>query len=93
MQKDGEWTAISARDAVEPSIMNNCSKRFNLTLPTPMMSAYAVEKIGYLAEKDGAKEILNGTYVNNPKLDNFTNTFLAYVSAHPSSPTFDGGVT
>ena len=73
--------------------MDNNSKRFNLTLTTPLMSRYAVEKIGYLAEKDGATAILDGTFEYDPKLDEFTNKFLTFLSARTSLPLKDSGVT
>ena len=75
IQKDREWITVTARDEVEPAIMDNNSKRFNLTLTTPLISRYAVEKIGYLAEKDGATAILDCTFEYDPKLDEFTNKF------------------
>ena len=58
---DGEWTTVTDRKEVEPAIMTNNSKRFNLTLPTPMMSEHAVNKIGYLAENKYASDVIKKT--------------------------------
>lgn len=73
--------------------MDNNSKHFNLTLTTPLMSRYAVEKIGYLAEKDGATAILHATFEHDPKLDEFTNKILTFLSARTSLPLNNSGVT
>ena len=72
--------------------MNSNSKRFNLTLPTPMMSKHAVKKIGYLAEKEYASDIFDGKHVYDPKWDEFTNTFLTFISKHPSLSPFRGDI-
>ena len=89
---DGEWTTVTDRNKVEPAIMTNNSKRFNLTLPTPMMSKHAVKKIGYLAEKKYASEVLEGKHVYDPRLDGFTNKFLTFIGKHPSLSPFKGDV-
>ena len=89
---DGEWTTVTDCKKVEPAIMTNNSKRFNLTLPTPMMSKNAVKKIGYLAEKKYASEVLEGKHVYDPRLDAFTNKFLTFIGKHPSLSPFKGDV-
>ena len=63
---DGEWKTVTDRKEIEPTIMTNNSKRFNLTLPTQMMSKRAVKKIGYLAEKKYAFDILEDKHVYDP---------------------------
>ena len=89
---EGEWKTVTDRKEVEPAIMTNNSKRFNLILPTPMISKSAVKKIGYLAEKKHAFDILEDKHVYDPRLDDFTNKFLSFIGKHPTLSPFKGDV-
>ena len=93
MEVDGEWKTVTERNQVEPAIMANNSKRFNLTLTTPLMSRHSVNKFGYLAETADAHKLLNGQHTHDPNLDEFTNKFLSFISRHSSGDRLSGEVT
>lgn len=57
-----------------------------------MMSKYAVKKIGYLAEKKYASDVLEDKHVYDLRLDAFTNKFLTFKGKHPSLSPFKGDV-
>ncbi len=92
VNNDGEWETITDRDEVESAIMDNNSKRFNLTSSTPLMSEYMSNKLGYLAEKDLGESIMKGDFTNNPNLDEFTNTFLDFISKRKQLSTIANNV-
>ena len=45
------------------------------------------ERLGYLAQKEVAKSILNNTYTPDPNLDEYTNTFISFIGAREQLPT------
>ena len=90
---DEEWTTVTDRATVEAAIIANNSKRFSLTNHTPLMSPHAVSTIGYLAEKSTAQGILQSNFNADPNFDDFTNTFLSYISTNSSLPPIIGEVT
>ena len=60
IQDNKGWKDVSDRSTVESAIMDNNSARFNLTKSTPLMAPDMVEKLGYMAEKQLGKDILQG---------------------------------
>ena len=57
-----------------------------------MLSKRAVKKIGYLAEKKYAFDILEDKHMYDPRLDDFTNKFLSFIGKHPTLSPFKGDV-
>lgn len=89
INNNNNWETITKRDEVEAAIMDNNSKRFNLTTSTPLMSEYMSEKLGYLAEKALGKTILKGEYNRDPNLDEYTNEFLEFISKRKQLPKIE----
>ena len=66
----------STREDVEREIMNCLSKRFSLTNNNSSMSSRFTEVVGYMAEKTGAEQILEGRIPEPLNRDNHIKEFL-----------------
>jgi len=64
------------RTTVEAKIMQNNEKCFSLTENSPPMIEPLQSKLGFLADTDAARCILNGTYVCPPGVGECTKEFL-----------------
>ena len=56
------------------------------------MSPYMTQKLGFLADTSFAKSVVDGTFVEDPLLDEYTNKFLVAIDRRPTLPTFSAGV-
>ena len=83
---NGQWQKLTARDEVEAAIMANNTERFHLTRFTPLMSQHMSTRLGYLAEHEVSKSILNNEFVPDPLLDKYTNKFLSFISNRTQLP-------
>jgi len=84
---------VIAQPAIEASIMENNSKRFRLTEPTPLMQPYMSNKVGYLADTPFTDSVLTGTYTDDPNLDEYTNAFLTMIGTRPNTTQIPISVT
>ena len=66
--------------------MANNTEQFHLTKSTPLMSEYMSKRLGYLAEHEVSKSILNNEFTPDPILDEYTNKFLSFVSQRSQLP-------
>jgi len=64
------------RATVEDKIMQNNEKHFWLTENLPPMIEPLQSELGFLADTEAARRILNGTYIYPPELDEHTVEFL-----------------
>ena len=62
MTKAGETVKINKTNKVEGEIMACLSKKFSLTNDNSTMENDFTSQVGYLTEKYGAEDILNGQY-------------------------------
>jgi len=61
---------------VEAKIMQNNEKRFRLTEGSPPMTEPLRSDLGFLADTDAARRILDGTYLCPPGVEDCTKNFL-----------------
>ena len=92
VKKYGDWEKVELREEVEDAIMDNDSKRFHLTDTTPLMSSYMTQKLGFLADTSFAQSVVDGTFVEDSMLDEYTNKFLLAIVCRSTLPTFSAGV-
>ena len=90
---NGKWQKLTARDEVEAAIMANNTERFHLTRSTPLMSQHMSTRLGYLAEHEVSKSIINNEFVPDPLLDEYTNKFLSFISNRTQLPAITADVT
>jgi hypothetical protein len=69
---------------VECLIMANNSSQFCLTEDTPPMKEPLLSGLRYLADTETAEQILNGTYICPPGMDEYTRDFLQ-IMEHPNN--------
>ena len=89
---NGKWQKLTARDEVEAAIMANNTERFHLTRSTPLMSQHMSTRLGYLAEHEVSKSIINNEFVPDPLLDEYTNKFLSFISNRTQLPAITADV-
>ena len=92
-QCDGVWEIVTDREQAETAIMANNYVRFHLTITTPLMSQYMRERLRCLAHGELAGAILNGSFVPDPNLDEYTNAFLFFVSSRSHLPLLSATVS
>lgn len=79
--KDGKMVEITDRATLEhESILENI-RRFSLPFDTPFMKGSLVDNVGFLAEKEGREQILNGTYKAKADVSVIVQRFLKQLSA------------
>ena len=66
----------SDKDTVEQKIMENNENHFRLTESTPPMNELLLSDLGFLSDTDGAKRILNRTYLCPEGVDAYTKNFI-----------------
>ena len=93
IQQDSEWVDVTDQKEVESAIMSNNSKRFHLAATTPLMLPYLSSKLGFLANTDYTKSILNGLFVHDDKLDEYTNEFFNLIGKRPKLPPIQTSVS
>ena len=87
VRRNGEWTRVTDRYDIETSIIQENSKRFRLTEGTPLMTAFAKEMFGQLADSEMAEQVLRGEFdyeLVDPDLAQFFRLF-AQAQVHPIS--------
>ena len=92
LQEEENLITISDQEAVERAIAANNSKRFHLTSTTPLMSEYMQKRLGFLATKEVAHAVRSNTFVPDPKLDEYTNLFLSFITTRPQLPIISPSV-
>jgi hypothetical protein len=65
--EDGDRTECTTKDSMEQACITENERRFSQTEGTPPMQDDILELVGLLAEKEGADQILNGTF--EPPID------------------------
>ena len=56
------------------------------------MSEYLRDKLGYLVEHEVSQTILNNSFIPDPLLDEYTNTFLSFISTQSQLPPISADV-
>jgi len=74
---NGNVTRWEDQRSIEEKIMEMNDARFRLTESTPPMQEPLVSELGYLANTEAVEQILNGTYVCPPGIDQDTQDFLS----------------
>jgi hypothetical protein len=67
---------VTSQHDVERYTMEMCEARFRLTENTPPMTAPLLGDLGYMGTTAAAQQILAGTYVPPPGVDDLTREFL-----------------
>jgi hypothetical protein len=70
--------------SIEKAFINEGTRRFSQTNDGPLMQSSFVDRVGYLAELPGAEEILDGTFIPDPEMDQYTKEFLAHLKMEPT---------
>ena len=76
-KKEGKTVKVNTREEVEEAIMKCLTKRFSLTNHCMSMSKTFISKVGYLAEKSGAEDILKGNIPEEWKENKDLELFLS----------------
>ena len=71
------------RTDIEKACMDEGTRRFSQTQSTPLMRTDLTSRIRYHAELPGADEILAGTFIPPPDLDQYAVQFLAQMKMNP----------
>ena len=79
MGSGSNYREYSDRRRVKQAIMQNNSTRFRLTKDTPPLQDPLLSDLGYLGIMEVSQQILAGTYVCPPGVDEFTKDFLSYL--------------
>ena len=87
-----EWDTLEDQAAVEPAIMNNNSARFSLTEKTPLISQHMSSKLGYLADTKYAADILDGKFIPDSDMDEYTNNFLTFIGKRRQLTNFSADI-
>ena len=78
--RQGHTTKVTERESLEREIMRCLSKRFSLTYNNPSMNNMFTSRVGYLAEKPGATQILEGNIPDDLGLDAEAKEFLSLLA-------------
>ena len=78
--RQGHTTKVTERESLEREIMHCLSKRFSLTYNNPSMNNMFTSHVGYLAEKPGATQILEGNIPEDLGLDVEAKQFLSLLA-------------
>ena len=60
------------------------TKRFSQTIGTPLTKPDFISQVGYIGELEGTEEILNGTFIPEPGMDQYTAQFLKQLKMEPA---------
>ena len=69
--------------SIEEAFIGEGTRRFSQTNGTPLMQPDFVARVGYLAELEGADEILNGTFTPAEDMDPYAVQFLSQLKMEP----------
>jgi hypothetical protein len=72
---------VTSQDDVEQLTMQMCEARFRLTKNTPPMMEPLRSALGFMGTTVAAQQILAGTYVPPPEVDEHTRDFLSELQA------------
>ena len=90
---NGSPIELTEPHRVEEALRSMNNSKYSSTNETPLMHEPYLSTVGYLAEKLGAQDILNGTFgfpINTPDIER---QLLQRLSAHTNAPTVQTTVT
>lgn len=79
VNRDGTWVDVTDPQEVAEELRKMTSAKYSSTNNTPLMDDRYVNGIGYLAEKQCAQEILDGTYQFPPNTPAHELSMLQYL--------------
>ena len=90
MGSGSNYQEFSDKRRVEQAIMQSNAARFCLTEDTPPLQDPLLSDLSYLGITEASKQILAGTYVCPPRVDDFTRDFLSCLQISQNIPPGDG---
>ena len=93
VRRDGTWVELTSPREIEQAVRDMNNDKYSSTNETPMMSPHFVNSIGYLAEKEGATSVLDGTFVYPPDSPPSMHTMIDYLRRVPDIPDIPSFVT
>ena len=82
--RNGEWVEVTNPSEVADELQKMNSEKYSSTNNTPLMEARYVDRIGYLAEKPAAQQLLNGTYLFPENTPPHELSMLQYLQSPPN---------
>ena len=91
--REGEWCEVTRPREIVNAIRTMNDDKYSSTNTTPMMSEFFTQTVGYLAEKQGASDILLGQFQYPPGASPSMQLMIDYLQKVPGLPTIPPSVT